>query len=97
MNFDLISLILSIVWLCFIFFFVVLKNFLVIILLFQEIITKIVDNKKEIMYGISVPLTIVAIAIVVNNITNFSVFYIIFSIAVFVCSLILIIVSMRMN
>lgn len=62
MNFDSISLILSIAWLCFVFFFVVVKNFLIIVLLFKELIHNINENKKEIMYGISFPLTIVALA-----------------------------------
>lgn len=71
MNFDLISLILSIVWLCFVFFFVVVKNFLIIVLLFQDIFVTIVQNKKEIMYGISFPLTIAALAKIISSLSTF--------------------------
>lgn len=71
MNFDSISLILSIAWLCFVFFFVVVKNFLIIVLLFQDIFVTIVQNKKEIMYGISFPLTIVALAKIISSLSTF--------------------------
>ena len=71
MNFDSISLILSIVWLCFVFFFVVVKNFLIIVLLFKELIYNINENKKEIMYGISLPLTIVALAKIISSLSTF--------------------------